>query len=55
MRDGDVVRVDVSVDGQLIGGTTLAPAIVSVSAIQLGNETKGQSFELAVDNVRVYR
>jgi hypothetical protein len=55
VRDGDVVQVNVSLDGQLIGGAALAPAIASVSAIQLGNETKGQSFELAVDNVRVYR
>jgi hypothetical protein len=54
-RVGDVVQVNVLLDGQLIGGTTLAPAIAAMSMIQLGNETKGQSFGIAVDNVRLYR
>jgi hypothetical protein len=54
-RVGDVVQVNVALDGQLIGGATLAPAIAGMSMIQLGNETKGQSFAIAIDNVRVYR
>jgi hypothetical protein len=49
------VQVNVALDGQLIGGATLAPAIAGMSMIQLGNETKGQSFAIAIDNVRVYR
>lgn len=54
-RTGDVVQINVGLDGQLIGGTALPPAITTFSMIQLGNETKGQPFAMAVDNVRVYR
>ncbi|MCJ7709619.1 MAG: hypothetical protein MUQ32_02205, partial [Chloroflexi bacterium] len=53
-RGADMVA-DVRLDGQLIGEVILSNLDPGIGSIQVGNETKGQTFEINVDNVRVRR
>jgi len=55
VRSGvDGVTVEVRMDGRLVGEAPIAAA-QAVSAVQVGNDSKGQSFDLVVDNVKVDR
>lgn len=54
LRTDTETTVSVALDGRLIGGTAL-PRYAAPAMIQIGNDRKGQTFAIVVDNVRVYR
>jgi hypothetical protein len=50
--DGSIVEV--RIDGRPVGEVPVT-SLLAASVVQVGNDSKGQPFELVVDNVKVDR
>lgn len=53
--DGTTAFASLRIDGRLVGQATLPVSDAELATLQVGNDTGGQPFEIAIDNVRIRR
>jgi hypothetical protein len=53
--DGTTAFTNLRIDGRLVGQAALPVSAAAMTTLQVGNDTSGQAFQIAIDNVRIRR